>query len=27
VLPLIEWVGKVRIRVLAVEPDASAARR
>ncbi|HTS51821.1 MAG TPA: transglutaminase-like domain-containing protein [Burkholderiales bacterium] len=26
VLPLIEWVGKARIRVLAVEPDASAAR-
>ncbi len=26
VLPLIEWVGKVRIRVLAVEPSAPAAR-
>ena len=27
VLPLVEWVGKVRIRVLAVEPSAPAARR
>jgi len=27
VLPLIEWVGKVRIRVLAVEPSVRSARR
>jgi hypothetical protein len=27
VLPLTEWVGKVRIRILAVEPNAPAARR
>ena len=27
VLPLVEWVGKVRIRVLAVEPSTPAARR
>ena len=27
VLPLVEWVGKVRIRILAVEPSVPAARR
>jgi transglutaminase-like putative cysteine protease len=27
VLPLIEWVGKVRIRILAVQPGAPAAAR
>jgi transglutaminase superfamily protein len=26
-LPLIDWVGKVRIRILAIEPSASATRR
>jgi transglutaminase-like putative cysteine protease len=26
-LPLIDWVGKVRIRVLAIEPDAPRAPR
>ena len=26
-LPLIDWVGKVHIRIVAVEPDAPAARR
>jgi len=25
-LPLIDWVGKVRIRIMAVEPAAPAAR-
>jgi len=26
-MPLIDWVGKVRIRILALEPDASRANR
>jgi hypothetical protein len=27
VLPLVEWVGKVRIRILAIEPSTPAVRR